>query len=173
MPRIAKSYARQLSAMALAVGSLLSFVMSAQAYDLNSCNRVVDTFAIQQFTVDTAQADLGDDLWVGRPVGTAAICWSPGGRVAFVGKLYAQCPFLSECDNLVATAHIRFQRANGQFTRTTRWPVAAQGGVASREIKLLSPSGSFRGVNIRLFFSLFTALGPTGNILVAERNFQR
>jgi hypothetical protein len=82
-------------------------------------------------------------------------------------------PTLRPCTPLTAIVKIKFKRANGQFTATTTQSVLSQGGLASREIKKVSSPGTFNGVNIRLFTFQSTALGPTGNILVAERNFQR
>jgi len=171
-----KLVTRLIAVMTIAAGSLLSLRGPAQAYDLSSCNRVVDTFAIQQFTINGGAADFGDEPHIlGGPVGTAVICWSPGGRVAVIGQVYADnlCLPLRPCTPLKAIVKIRFKRANGSFTGTTTRTTLSNGGLAHRELKKVSPSGTFNGVNIRVFTFQSTALGPTGNILVAERNFQR
>jgi len=175
MSGIRKLKAWSLAMMAIAAGSLLSLGMPAHAYDLNSCNQLLPTSAVQRFSMDGGGADFGDDAhFGGHPFGDAVICWSPAGRVAVIGKLYADvfCPPFRPCDPLTATVKIKFQRANGNWTGTTTRTKLTQGNLASREIKKTSPSGSFKKVNIRLFTFQSTDLGPTGNVLVAERNFE-
>ena len=157
-------------------GMFLCSAPPAHAYDLNDCNRVVDTFAIQQFSINGGGADFGDLPHLGgAPLGTAVVCWSPGGRVAVIGKLFADnlCVPFRECTPLTATLKIRFRRSNGQFSPTITLTVLSQGNLAFGEVKRVSSSGNFNRVNLRLFTFQQTALGPTGNVLVAERTFQR
>jgi len=174
MSGIRKLKAWSMTAMAIAAGSLLSSGVPAHAYDLNSCNQLLPTSAVQRFSINGGGADFGDDgHFGGHPFGDAVICWSPAGRVAVIGKLYADllCLPFRPCDSVTATVKIRFQRTNGNWTGTTTRRIRSQGILASREIKKKSPSGSFKKVNIRLFTFQSTDLGPTGDVLAAERNF--
>jgi hypothetical protein len=175
MSRNVYSNARSLSAIATLAGSVLCLGAPAQAYDLSSCNQLLPTSAVQRFSVDGGGADFGDDAHLGgHPFGDAVICWSPAGRVAVIGKLYADdlCLPFRPCDPLTATVKIRFQRTNGRWTGVTTRTKLTQGNLASLEVKKKSPLGSFKNVNIRLFTFQTTDLGPTGDVLVAERNFQ-
>ena len=163
--------------LAAAVSGLFLYSASpARAYDLNDCNRVLATFAIQQFSINGGGADFGDLPHLGGgPLGTAVICWSPGGRVAVIGKLFADdlCLPFRDCTPLTATLKIRFRRTNGQFSPTVTLSLLSQGNLAFGEVKRRSSSGNFNRVNLRLFTFQQTALGSTGNVLVAERNFDR
>jgi hypothetical protein len=111
----------------------------------------------------------------GVPLGTAAVCWSPGGRVGLIGKLFADNPCLPfrPCTPLTAIAQIRFRRANGQFFNAGTFRILSQQDLAEKELKLVSPPGTFTAVNIKLFTFQNTPLGSVGNVLVAERNFLR
>jgi hypothetical protein len=167
--------ARVLMAAGLAAGSLLSLRASAHAYDINDCNRVVDTFAIQQFSIEGGGVDFGDlPHLAGNPVGTAVVCWSPGGRVAIIGKLFADdlCLPFQSCIPLTATATITFRRTNGQ-TSTITQRVLSQGNLAYGEIKRVSAPGNFNQVKVQLFHFQSTPLGSTGNVPGPVRTFQR
>jgi len=167
--------ARSPSGIATIAGSLMCLIAPAQAYDLNSCNQLLPTSAVQRFSTEGGGADFGDEPHLGgQPLGDAVICWSPAGRVAVIGKLYADdlCLPFRPCDPLTATVKIKFQRTNGSWTGTTIRRKLTQGNLASLEVKKKSPMGSFKKVNIRLFTFQTTDLGPTGDVLVAERNFQ-
>jgi hypothetical protein len=165
--------AQSLTVLAVTVVSLFSLSVAARAYDMNDCTRLLDTFAMQQFSIEAGGADFGDLPHLGgAPLGTAAICWSPGGRVGIIGKLFADnlCLPFRPCTPITAIAKIRFQRANGNFFNAATRRVLSQQELNWGEIRLASPQGNFKGVNIRLFTFQSATIG---NTLVAERNFQR
>src|SRR5687767_7663339 len=98
MSGIGNVKAWSMTAMAMAAGSLLFSGAPARAYDLNHCNQLLPTSAVQTFSMIGGEARFGDDA----PFGEAVICWSPAGRVAVIGKLYASllCLPFRPCDPL-------------------------------------------------------------------------
>ena len=153
--------------------------MPARAWDVSDCNAKfgrTNVTAVETFSVDGSGADFGGlPHFAGSPQGTAVICWLFNGSVGLLGDLYADnlCLPLRPCDPLTAIAKIRFQRTNGRLTGVTTRRVLSQGNLALGRVSVRSPAGNFNAVHLELFTSRVTALGPTGEILAARRDFHR
>jgi hypothetical protein len=166
-------WVRPITALAFAAGSIAAFAGAAHAFEPANCNDLsaATVSGFNVFKVDAGKADFGDFIHLfGAPQGNAVICWFSNGRVGVEGYVFADS--LSG-DPLVATAEIRFQRANGHVTSVinigigTNMPL-----VTSQLVKALSPQGNFNRIRIRLF--TFLPLQPhLPSTLVFSRTFQR
>lgn len=159
---------------------LLVAAAPAAAFDQHDCYRQLgqlNVVSVQSFSIEAGEADFGDELHLfGSPQGDGVVCWSGDGRVAVIGKIYADnlCVPLQECEPLEATVKIRFQRANGRVTNITRRSVLSQGGLASATVRKTSPNGQFDRVRIQLFTLTPPQLAvPPAASLVATREFRR
>ena len=166
------NWIRPITTLAIVAGSIFTVAGTARAFGPGNCSdlssRAVDAF--NTFKVDGGGADFGDELHMfGAPQGDAIICWFSGGRVGIEGKLFADS--LSG-EPLVATAEIRYTRANGQIT-VRRFAIGTNiSWVASGLVKDLSPPGNFNSLRVRLF--TFLPLSPAKpSVRVFSRTFQR
>lgn len=157
---------------------LLAATGSAQAYDRDRCNTLfaeANVAKVEKFRASAGQVDFGDNPHMfGSPFGDAVVCWSVDGRVAVVGKVYADVKLGSET---LSRARVIFTRSNGAQVRTTTDIIGGFG--ASATVNAISPTGNFNRVRVELYNgnviddSLTNPTPPPPPTLRWSKNFSR
>jgi hypothetical protein len=152
----------------VAISSLMLSALPARALDRAYCNGLfggANIDSVDTFRLDAGKVDFGDDPHLaGQPRGTAVVCWSIDGRMAFAGKVYAD----SIRENVMAIVRVRFRR-NGTWSGEISESVFGN-FAASESMRFVTDTGNqVDKVRVRLF------IGDTnGNSrLLREKNFSR
>lgn len=152
-----KRMARSLTAMVVAAGSVAALAGPAQAYDKGTCNdrfgaaNVDEVDIVRLDTGQVGEVDFGDDLHLfGAPQGNAVVCWQHNGKVAVVGRLYAD-PWPSN-GFVSASAQIKYYNyTNPALNASTAWGVTSTNGLKKISIDHAPAAGYVDRVRIRLY----------------------
>ena len=163
---------RSLAAMVVAAGWLELSAGSAEAFARANCDGLfggANIAKVDTFKINAGAVDFGDNPHLaGGPQGTAVVCWSIDGRIAVLGKVYAD----SIRDNVMAIVLIRFRR-DGVWSADVKQSVFGN-FAKSAPVNFFTDAGHFVDrVRVRLFNGNVTALGDGSDTLLATKNFRR
>lgn len=151
MSGIKKWMAGSLTAMVVTAASLASLVGPAQAFDKGTCDGIfgVGNSAVDRFKADTGSAgkvDFGDhNHWFGVPLGDAVACWGNNGRVALVGRVFA------DSGNVITLTAAKVTFFNNGVAGTETVHDFWGNNGSNKLVNRLSGAGNFNQVRIRLF----------------------